>query len=203
MLLWDAPIFSKVFLVCFLIALLLEFGLLLLASMFLPDFDFVTGSGYFFLGVGSVLFRIHFFISKQNSSSVLLVVLPVSSVIFASPLSVMTVSAIYFSIQFIITFSYRLFLTVWYISPGFEFVSHVFVFTILKFSESIFMISFLDAFSQEKKRFFWRKSCTISAFSLLCSSSSLSSFWDWRTFSQHQSQRQGFGFALSLNYFHL
>ena len=153
MLLWDAPIFSKVFLVCFLIALLLEFGLLLLASMFLPDFDFVTGSGYFFLGVGSFLFRIHFFILKQNSSSVLLVVLRLSSVIFASPLSVITVSAIYFSTQFIITFSYRLFLTVWYISPGFEFVSHVFVFTILKFSESIFMISFLDAFSQAKNVF--------------------------------------------------
>ena len=77
-----APIFSKMFLVCWIrfsllqIALLLEFACLWLANMFLPNFGFGTGSGYFFLGVYSFLFPILFFLSKQNSSSVLLI-LPV------------------------------------------------------------------------------------------------------------------------------
>ena len=61
-----------------------------------------------------------------------------------------------------------LFLTVLYMSSCFQFVSHIFLFTLLKVSDNIFMISFLDEFFSRKEAF-----CRHSSFLLLCPPSSL------------------------------
>ena len=87
------------------IALLLELACLWIANMFLLNFRCVIVSGQFFFEVRSFLFLIFFFLSKQHSSLVLLV-LHVPTILYMECLT--PFSTIYFSAQFFITFSHKL-----------------------------------------------------------------------------------------------